>query len=129
MNFDEWLYLDVCTICRIIDSNQFYCFLMNFYSFDQWLYLNVDRIDGIVNVRHFARFSLVTMIFMYFDECLYLDVYTICRIIDPSQPSQPSQPARSESLLVVKCSIYLIPKSNESQISMILIDSVDSKII
>ena len=82
MNFDEWLDLDVCTICRIVDSNQFYCFLVNFYSFDRWLYLDVDRIDGIVNVRHFARFSLVTMIFMYFDECLYSDVNTICGVID-----------------------------------------------
>ena len=56
MNFDEWLYLDVYTICRIIDFNQFYCFSMNFYSFDRWLYLDVNRIYKIAKFDHFPRF-------------------------------------------------------------------------
>ena len=52
MSFDEWLYLDVYTICRIID----FFFSVNFYSFDRWLYLDVNRIYKIAKFDHFARF-------------------------------------------------------------------------
>jgi hypothetical protein len=54
MSFDEWLYLDVYTICRIIDFNFLFCSSVNFYSFDRWL--DVNRIYKIAKFDHFARF-------------------------------------------------------------------------